>query len=150
MAGTLIWMPGAPGKRSLRVPSAQVPASVTVKGLPESGFFLDFPTWDGVDYMSGIYRYAVQMQRVIPNTNADCVAAYTAAEQWKCFLPQYILPFMRTPYFVVNSFYDKWQVRRRFGFARRGPCQTPTPPLTTASDFHVSRFGTTCPRPPAV
>ncbi len=38
-----------------------------------------------------------------------------AKELWKCFMAQYVLPFIKTPFFVVNSFYDSWQFHDRKG-----------------------------------
>ena len=38
-----------------------------------------------------------------------------AKEPWKCFMAQYVLPFIKTPFFVVNSFYDSWQFHDRKG-----------------------------------
>ena len=45
--------------------------------------------------------------------NADCIAAEAAksggGEAWKCFMAQYTLPHIKTPHYIVNSFYDAWQ-----------------------------------------
>ena len=48
-------------------------------------------------------------QNVSGSVNADCIAAYPTNERWKCFMAQYTLPFIKTPTFIVNSFYDAWQ-----------------------------------------
>jgi hypothetical protein len=48
-------------------------------------------------------------QNVSGGVNSDCVAAHPSDEQWKCFMAQYTLPHIKTPFFIVNSFYDAWQ-----------------------------------------
>lgn len=32
------------------------------------------------------------------------------ARFWQCFFPQYVVPSMRTPLFVINAAFDSWQV----------------------------------------
>jgi hypothetical protein len=29
---------------------------------------------------------------------------------WQCFFPQYLLPHIKTPLYIVNGGYDWWQV----------------------------------------
>jgi hypothetical protein len=41
---------------------------------------------------------------------ADCAAAYPGDEGWKCLYGQYRLPYVRTPYLVSASQFDKFQL----------------------------------------
>ena len=87
---------------------------VRVVGVPEAGFFMDETRWDGnasTGYTPS-YKRVAQMQNVSGGVNGDCVAAAARGEAWRCFMAQYTLPHIRTPYFIVNSLYDAWQVRK--------------------------------------
>lgn len=40
--------------------------------------------------------------------------AYGASnDSWRCIFAQYALPFVKTPYFILEGAYDSWQVRSR-------------------------------------
>lgn len=43
---------------------------------------------------------------------------YGTADSWHCYFPQYLMPFIQTPVFVVNSMYDPAQYGIILGF----PC----------------------------
>lgn len=71
------------------------------------------------------YQHVAKMQNVSGSVNAACVASLPAEDSWKCFMAQYTLPHITTPYFIVNSFYDAWQWSEILGM----PCHcTPTSP----------------------
>jgi len=40
----------------------------------------------------------------------DCVCRYPGAEQWKCLMGQYRLPWLRHPFFLSESQYDSFQL----------------------------------------
>ena len=61
------------------------------------------------------------MQNVSGSVNGACTAATPAADRWKCFMAQYTFPHVKTPAFVVNSFYDAWQ----WGAILEMPCKEP-------------------------
>ena len=61
------------------------------------------------------------MQNVSGSVNGACTAATPAADRWKCFMAQYTFPHVKTPAFVVNSFYDAWQ----WGAVLEMPCKEP-------------------------
>ncbi len=92
--------------------SAKLRSRADVRGIPECGLFMDLPTASGSPHMTPAYRAVAEMQNATSadgNLDADCLAAYPAAEQWRCFLAQYVLPHVSTPFFAVNSVYDSWQ-----------------------------------------
>ena len=80
-----------------------------VLGAPECGFFMDEPHADGKPGYTPQYQWVAKAQNVSGAVNAACAAAHTSEDAWKCFMAQYTLPFIQTPYFIVNSFYDAWQ-----------------------------------------
>uniref|UniRef100_A0A0E0IW77 Pectin acetylesterase n=1 Tax=Oryza nivara TaxID=4536 RepID=A0A0E0IW77_ORYNI len=46
------------------------------------------------------------------NLNKDCLSS--TDYPYQCFFPQYILPYIRTPYFILNSAYDVYQFHHNF------------------------------------
>jgi hypothetical protein len=83
-----------------------------VRGLPQSGFFMDLPNASGVQTWTPRFRDIALMQNVTgdgPSLNAGCVAAHSTETRWRCFMAQYSLPFVKTPLFAVQSVYDEWQ-----------------------------------------
>lgn len=82
---------------------------VRVVGVPECGLFMDETHWDGKPGYTPSYQHVAQMQNVSNGVNAACTAAAAKGEEWKCFMAQYTLPHIKTPHYIVNSFYDAWQ-----------------------------------------
>ena len=76
--------------------ASKVPASVKVSGVPECGYFMDLPHWDGKPGYTPNYQYVAKMQNVSGFVNSACTAAVGESEEWKCFMAQYTLPHVRT------------------------------------------------------
>lgn len=80
--------------------------------------YLDSPYYlDVIPYSPNFqgFQYQEQQKYKYYNTQAilsdDCVAAYPSTEdQWKCQYGQFRMPFVRTPYFIVASQYDSYQL----------------------------------------
>jgi len=89
----------------------RVPISVRVIGAPDSGFFLDVPDWAGNPSYTPLYQWIFKTQNATGSTNQECVADQKPGEEWKCFMAPYALPYIRTPLFVFNAFYDAWQLQ---------------------------------------
>jgi hypothetical protein len=49
-----------------------------------------------------------QMQNVV--SNSDCEAYFDGDKKWMCFMAPYVSVFIQTPVFMLNSFYDTWQL----------------------------------------
>jgi hypothetical protein len=81
--------------------------SARVVGAPGAGFFMDLPSF------SGTYEYRANYQWVATHnltTNAACVNALPVNDTWMCFVAPYVLPYIQTPIFIMNSLADAWQV----------------------------------------
>ncbi|TKV95065.1 hypothetical protein SEVIR_9G336500v4 [Setaria viridis] len=76
--------------------------ATTVKCLSDAGFFLD------LQFFSSL----VSVQGVQKNLNKDC--QNSTDYPYLCFFPQYALPYIRTPYFILNSAYDVYQFHHIF------------------------------------
>ncbi|KAK8951511.1 hypothetical protein KSP39_PZI004874 [Platanthera zijinensis] len=70
-----------------------LPDFVIVKCMSDAGFFLDVEDISGNDTISPFFHNLVNLQ---------------------CFFPQYNLPFIRTPFFLLNSAYDVYQLNHIF------------------------------------
>lgn len=58
----------------------------------------------GMPSYTPLYQTVAAMQNVTQpgSVNDRCLAAYPASQQWKCFMAQYTLPFIRTPLFMTQ------------------------------------------------
>jgi hypothetical protein len=52
----------------------------------------------------------VNLQRVGDLLLKECTKERDSADAWQCFFPQYLLPHIKTPLFIVNGGYDWWQM----------------------------------------
>ncbi|XP_076912898.1 pectin acetylesterase 8-like [Bidens hawaiensis] len=83
------------------------PANTRVKCVPDAGYFAH------VKDLSGEYRFEQYYDRVVTlhgsakNLPSGCTSNIKPG---LCFYPQYAMPYIKTPVFVVNSAYDTWQV----------------------------------------
>jgi hypothetical protein len=93
--------------------------------MPDAGFFLDHNTsagesastiqlsrfdqthlCSGQPYYTPLYRTVASMQNVtVPGSvNDACLAHYTpTGDTWRCFMAQYTLPFITTPFFMTQA-----------------------------------------------
>jgi len=123
---------------------AKLSGRANVLGVPECGLFMDLPTATGTPQMTPAYRAVAQMQNATAaggNLNAGCLAAYPAPEQWRCFLAQYVLPHVRTPFFAVNSVYDSWQTVNILNATAE--CASNPSACTSAETAAIERLRTT-------
>ena len=86
---------------------------VRVSGISTDGFFIDGASiWGGEHVMTGVFRRVVALGNVsgsAQDVNAACATAFAPDLQWRCFLAEYALPFVKTPMFFFNSFMDQYQ-----------------------------------------
>lgn len=108
-----------------------LPSSVRVTGFPDAGFFMDAPNYvadfQGADPVWNVTGSG--------GTNANCLAAYPAAEAWKCLLAPFILEHIQADIYIMNSAYDAWQI----GNNQVGCVSTASKPCNDAS---VQAYGT--------
>jgi len=92
--------------------------SVRVTGLPDAGFFLDAPnvSWQ-YDFRSKFQEADASMwnSTLSGGTNLACLKAQRHADAWKCLMAQYVVPHIKTPYFLMNSAVDFWQIQNIMG-----------------------------------
>ena len=82
-------------------------------GFPDAGFFLDAATTAGAFAFRADFVGADPVWNVTRGggTNTKCLAALVPkGEGWKCLMAQYLVPFIETPLYVMNSAYDAYQL----------------------------------------
>jgi hypothetical protein len=123
---------------------------VRVVGVPECGLFMDETHWNGKPGYTPSYQAIAAMQNVSGSVNAGCMAAATKGEEWKCFMAQYTLPHIKTPHYIVNSFYDAWQwgavlgmpaTCRGAGCASKMPAACPTAAHDALEQLRANMIG---------
>ncbi|CAL4923714.1 unnamed protein product [Urochloa decumbens] len=86
--------------------------ATTVKCLSDAGFFLDLSDISGNSSIRQFFSSLVSLQGAQQNLNKDC--QNSTHDPYLCFFPQYVLPDIRTPYFILNSAYDVYQFHHIF------------------------------------
>ena len=89
---------------------AVAPAAKVV-AVPDSGFFMDVPSYSGnrALWQSFNSTFAFHNATGPGSTNQACLSAKAPSDRWQCVMAPYLLPFIRTPMFVSQSFADSWQ-----------------------------------------
>lgn len=80
-----------------------------VRCVSDGGYFVDQLSIVGTYPLREEFRSVLALHNVSSVLNSKCLAN-VGSETWKCFMPQYFLPYIDTPIFVVNSGYDQWQM----------------------------------------
>ena len=96
---------------SLLEPNANV---TRVVGFPDAGFFMDHKNTEGTFAYRANFIGADPVWNVTGGggTNAACLAALAPkGEAWKCLMAQYLVPWIKTPLYVMNSAHDLWQLQ---------------------------------------
>ncbi|KAJ1296343.1 hypothetical protein BS78_01G293300 [Paspalum vaginatum] len=86
--------------------------TATVKCLSDAGFFLDLSNISGNNTIRQFFSSLVSLQGVQKNLNIDCLNS--TDYPYLCFFPQYALPNIRAPFFILNSAYDVYQFHHIF------------------------------------
>jgi len=92
---------------------SQVSSKAHVVGLPDSGFFLDWPSPVNITHS---YNAAMQyvFEAMNPILNPKCVANMTDGPGL-CLFAEHLSPFIATPIFALQSRYDTWQIGNELG-----------------------------------
>jgi len=115
-----------------------LPATTRLVGFPDAGFFLDAQSTAGTYDYRNSFIGADPVWNVTGSggTNLKCLAANAGAE-WKCLMAPYLAPFISTPYFVLNSAHDMWQL---MNILKQSCIPTPTNPCTAAENRTIRTY----------
>ncbi|CAM6089097.1 unnamed protein product [Calypogeia fissa] len=84
-----------------------MPKTTLVKCMSDAGFFLDIPDISGVQTIEALYGDVVQLHDMAETLPKYCTSEREAS---RCLFPEYIIPGLKTPFFMLNSAYDVWQI----------------------------------------
>jgi hypothetical protein len=86
-------------------------AAKNVICAPDSGIFLDSPTFN-----TRTHAYSAQFENLFKLSNVeigppvtDCVKNYPT-QPFKCMMAEYMVKFIKTPIFPIQSLYDSWSI----------------------------------------
>jgi len=118
-----------------------------VVGEPVCGFFLDSSN-DGYAPPNVTYtlqmQYVYNMQAAGASLSPQC-QAHWGKDAWKCIMAPYAAPYITTPWFALQSRFDKWQLGEELFM----PCmqrQSYSPPwkpntCTAADEANIRAYG---------
>jgi len=121
-------------KSMLKIPDA---SNLVVKGFFDSPLWLDTEPFKGSSQQrAGRHHpaelsFPEQARRVfeyakVGHLGRDCERRHRADSAWKCTFGQYRLPSVETPYLLVASQYDEFQLSAYVGHRPRGRQRTPS------------------------
>ncbi|CAO2838831.1 unnamed protein product [Amaranthus hypochondriacus] len=126
-----------------------LPRNATVKCLSDAGFFMDIPDIANENTSRTFYNNLITLQGVEQNLDKNCTS--TLEDPKLCFFPQHLLGFIKTPFFILNTAYDVYQLNHILVPPSADPrglwnhCKlnisTCTPPqIQTLQDFRQNMF----------
>jgi len=89
------------------------PPNINLLAYMDSPLWLDVdPIQTAVHFKGFAYQEKMKYERynVSSVLSQECLSKYSGAEGWKCLLGMYRIPFIKTPYFMVMSQYDSYQL----------------------------------------
>jgi len=90
-----------------------LPATSFIRGLPDSGYFLDYDSTNAPKYGTDM-RWVFKQQNSSSGVNERCIAANTGHEE-NCIFAEHTVPFITTPIFPLQSRFDAWQTDNILG-----------------------------------
>lgn len=85
-----------------------LPSSAHVKCFSDAGYFIDAKDVTGADHIRDFYAAVVATHGSAKNLPSSCTSKFSPS---LCFFPQYVVPEMSTPLFILNAAYDSWQIK---------------------------------------
>jgi len=90
------------------------PGRCEVRGMPDSGFFLDWNAPGTGPKYGNSMRWVAEAQNVYSGVNQKCIAANKGKEA-NCFFAEHTALHIETPIFPLQSEYDSWQAANVLG-----------------------------------
>ncbi|XP_074295720.1 pectin acetylesterase 8-like [Silene latifolia] len=97
---------------------AHFPPGTKVKCLSDAGYFINVKDISGASHVATYFHQIVKLHGSEKNLPATCTATMKPE---LCFFPQYIVPKIRTPIFILNAAYDSWQIKNILAPAAADP-----------------------------
>jgi hypothetical protein len=87
---------------------AILPRTASVKCVSDAGYFIHGKDITGGSYIQSYYSKVVALHGSAKSLPVSCTSKMKPE---LCFFPQYVVPSMRTPLFVINAAFDSWQIK---------------------------------------
>ncbi|KAL8264085.1 hypothetical protein R6Q59_022215 [Mikania micrantha] len=87
------------------------PSNPRVKCVSDAGYFPHVKDFSGEYRFELYYDKIVALHGSVTSLPSECTSNMKPG---LCFYPQYTMPYIKTPIFIVNSAYDTWQVSNMF------------------------------------
>lgn len=95
---------------------------VEVLGFLDSPLWMDMPMFNDVKFGNLTQQCeAIFGLASPPQLGEECAKAHPGSDGWKCLMGQYRMPHLRTPYFLIASQNDKFQLDKRIGHTPSSP-----------------------------
>ncbi|XP_062226626.1 pectin acetylesterase 7-like [Phragmites australis] len=98
-----------------------LPATAKVKCFSDAGYFVDGKDISGNNFVRTIYKNVMSLHGSAKNLPASCTSKQSSE---LCFFPQYVVPTLRTPLFILNAAYDSWQIKNVLAPSAADPKKT--------------------------
>ncbi|XP_059065786.1 pectin acetylesterase 8 isoform X2 [Cryptomeria japonica] len=85
-----------------------LPQNAKVKCIGDGSFFLDEKDISGANFIKSFYNKVIILQEAYNHLPKSCTSQM---DPTRCFFPQYFLGYVDTPFFILNSPYDSWQIQ---------------------------------------
>jgi hypothetical protein len=85
--------------------------SIKYSGLIDSGYFIDYKslvTGDN-DFQLKMKALVSLVNKEVPLPNTACVKSYEESPHL-CMMPERLSKFITSPFFLIESLYDTWQL----------------------------------------
>ena len=87
-----------------------LPAGVTFKAAPMSGYFLNHANDEGITVYPDEMKKVFEMHQASAGLPAACLGSRPQTLSWTCLFASEVYPFVQSPIFVINSMYDSWSM----------------------------------------
>ncbi|XP_022792422.1 pectin acetylesterase 7-like [Stylophora pistillata] len=78
--------------------------------LPDAGFILDERALNGSAMARLMFQQMYSLHNASNCLSRACLRAQGSHDKWRCYFPQYSIPFVNSAMFLVNPLYDIWQL----------------------------------------
>jgi hypothetical protein len=118
--------------------AAWFPLARTI-AVPQSGFFLDFPTIQGKPFYKDWMTWVFGWSNARVGVNQACLAALNDE---RCFFAEFSLAFTTTPVYMLQSRFDAWQMsnvlKLSSGCVHGGPSACSAAEIAYANEFSAA------------
>ncbi|XP_021768391.1 pectin acetylesterase 8-like isoform X2 [Chenopodium quinoa] len=87
---------------------AHLPVSARVKCLSDAGYFINVKDVSGASHIASYFDQIVKLHGSARTLPASCTRTLRPD---LCFFPQYMAKKIKTPLFILNAAYDRWQIK---------------------------------------